>query len=386
MGSTIEGEGVGMRNFELLARAVAAGEAHTVRVCFADHYGILRGRRIAAELFAADPCRQGFCDGALVWDIRCDIFEGTDFSNYRTGYPDLFVDPEMTTLRPCGWVPGEWAVLGNCRDAEGHQLPVDPRGILGSVAARSELGQVVMSLELHVAQPPEQDDVDALNLLEAGLRSALLGFDLPAGLIRRSPAEGSLTVTVPPLEPVAAADTVVLVRGAARELAALHGVEMTAMSRLGPGDRMTRMAVDLVELGLDQVREGLDRSEELSLLLRPLPGADGGVAGAGASVEKRPEEAMDRSVVRAASDANPYLVVAAALSAVSEVGATGPGTSESANGGYAGSIHRLAASDWASRWFSRLFLHDAIALARREAGICASEGGPWDRSRYWECG
>ena len=48
---------------DALAAAVAEERVHTVRVCFSDHYGVLRGRRLAAESFVADVrAPQAFCD------------------------------------------------------------------------------------------------------------------------------------------------------------------------------------------------------------------------------------------------------------------------------------------------------------------------------------
>lgn len=352
---------------DALREAVDAGEARTVRVCFSDHYGVLRGRRIAAEVFIDDSAaRQGFCDGALVWDIRCDIFEGTDFSNFRTGYPDLYVVPEPETLRPCAWTDGEWSAFGDCRDEEGSAIDVDPRGILRTVADRAGRPCVTAELELHLDAAEPDRFIAALGAAADGI-----GLELVAA--EYLPDDGVARIRLPALDAIAAADALVLLRGAAREIATALGVAMTAMAQIEADGRAThlRIAVD----GTTGPEVAPTAVEELALLLRPLPsGALGITASAG-------------SVVEAASDANPYLAIAAALAAAAEPEARPEPVADAAGTDpYRDSIARLAASPLARRWFPARFLHDAVALAEREAEISANGGGPWDAFRYRECG
>lgn len=353
-----------------LGRALVEGEAHTVRVCFGDHYGVLRGRRISAEVFLDDPAKQGFCDGALVWDIHCVIFEQTDFSNYRTGYPDLYVLPEETTLRPCRWSAGEWAVLGDCWNEAGERIAVDPRGTLRSVIAKAAPGPVALTLELRapgVTVPEVAPFITALGEAAEGLALGRLEA-------AHDPRREVITATLGPNDPLAAADGLLLLRGASRELSKQLGLEISAMAQLEPGGIATRIAIDLGQ-PLDE--NAMARVADLGLLLAPLP------AGSHGLVERAEEEEV--SFVVAASDASPHLALAAAIAAAAEP--EGPATQlASAADPYRDAIDRLAACGWAQRWFAPLLLHDALALAGREAAISASGGGPWDRDRYWECG
>ena len=124
--------------------AADGGRASTVRVCFPDHYGSVRGRRLPAETFLASPMtHQAFCDGALVWDVQCEIFEETDFSNYRTGYPDLYAVPDLASIRRCGWTDSEWLVLCDAVDADDVPIWVDPRGCLRTISERAGAGHSV---------------------------------------------------------------------------------------------------------------------------------------------------------------------------------------------------------------------------------------------------
>lgn len=357
----------GPAGLEALRRAVGAGEARTVRVCFSDHYGVLRGRRIAAEVFAADPdARQGFCDGALVWDIRCAIFEGIDFSNYGTGYPDLYVRPEHETLRPCAWTAGEWSVFGDCRDERGDAIDVDPRGILRAIAARSGSPSVTAALELHLETERPDRFLAAIDAAARGI-----GLRLPA--LDHTAADGVARIGLPGLEPIAAGDALVTLRSAAREIAAALGVAMTAMSQTEAGGRATRLLVEVTDGGGRAAEQ--PAVEELALLLRPLPGGARGVTPDGGAVAV------------AASDANPYLAIAAAIAAAAEpVNAMRPALDAGSGDPYRSSIQRLSTSPLARRWFPERFIHDTLALAEREAGISEGGGGPWDAARYRECG
>lgn len=352
-----------------LKRAVVEGDAHTVRVCFGDHYGVLRGRRICADVFLDDPAKQGFCDGALVWDIHCVIFEQTDFSNYRTGYPDLYVLPEETTLRPCRWSAGEWAVLGDCWNEAGERIAVDPRGTLRSVIAKAAPGHVALTLELQA--PGIAGSAIAPFITDLGEAAEGLGLERLEAV--HDPQREVIAATLGADDPLVAADGLLLLRGAARELAKQLRLEISAMAQLHPGGTVTRIAIDLGQ-PLDE--SAMARSADLGLLLAPLP------AGAHGLVEREEEEV---SLVAAASDASPHLALAAAIAAAAEP--EGPATQPaSVEDPYRDAIVRLAACGWAERWFPPLLLHDALALAEREAAISASAGGPWDRSRYWECG
>jgi glutamine synthetase len=360
---------------DLLRGAVGEGTADTVRVCFSDHYGVLRGRRIAADVFAAAPgARQGFCDGALVWDIRCEIFEETDFSNYGTGYPDLYVTPELSTLRPCVWTDGEWTSLGDCLDEHGRPIPVDPRGALRRIAAMGSTDERVrVRIEL---QAPELGGEAGARLMDA-LSRAAEGLGLGDVAISHDRDVEMLSSELPWMDPLAAADATVLLRGAARELASRQGVALTAMAQIAPTRQPSRLVITPEPTAPARAAGAWARAEELALLLRPLP------AGAAALAPQPGAEGEGDFV--AASDANPYLAIAASLAAGAESAPPAP-VGEREDDPYLSAVAALSWCEWARNWFDPLLIHDAIALAEREAGVCADAGGPWSHERYWECG
>lgn len=366
-----------------LADAVASGRVDTVRVCFADHYGVLRGRRVAAERFLADASApQGFCDGALVWDVRCEIFEAAAFSNYATGYPDLYVHADLASLCECAWAPGEAAVLGDVRDAHGAPIALDPRGTLRRVAQRAAVPAVGAAFELNVpderlaagwtaGSPPPLATRYLDGLQRAGLEPLALTWDGPRRRMRLQLAERS---------PLALADAIALARGAARELAA-EGVRLTPAARTAAGEPPARMTFSLATR---DAAGALARLDDVRLLLAPLPlaYAPSGVSALGGALD-RGAAATVRIVVHAASDANPYLALAAALAAVSADGAAGGAADPTS---YRAAIDRFAAAGWVPDWLGDALVGDALTLARREADLRESAVTEWDLRRYWECG
>ena len=366
---------------DALAAAVAEERIHTVRVCFSDHYGVLRGRRLAAESFLADvSAPQAFCDGALVWDIRCDIFEGTDFSNFRTGYPDLFARPDLETLRPCGWREGEYAVLADAHDAHGAPIEVDPRRILRRVTERLPVAtEVAARLELRVpddgvaaAWAPGHAPAFADDLLRGLQATGLPVLGLEWGRVERM-----LRLALGATSPLDAADALVMARTAAREVAAAAGVGLTAMPRVATAQRIATMALRVEPAPDAASPAAAARLEDVRLLLRPLPTAYGPAAS--------PLVLDDDGGLAAAasSDACPYLAIAALLAAGWEgsEGATQPPAS-----GYEQSVARFGRCRWLDAWFDEGFTHDALALAEREAALRDGAITDWDLERYWEAG
>ncbi|MBN8868664.1 MAG: hypothetical protein J0H66_02140 [Solirubrobacterales bacterium] len=354
-----------------------AGRAHTVRVCFPDHYGVLRGRRLTAGHFASSSrTPQAFCDGAMVWDIRCDIFEEADFSNYRTGYPDLYARPDPGTLRPCGWSPGEYAIMADACDAHGQPLAVDPRSLLRKVVDDSGLDRpITVAIELQVPDPGLKAALapGASHEFVDTLAQGLAASGLPLGSVAWDRDRSLLTLTLQNGDPLAAADAAVLSRSAARELSKQMEVDLSAIPRL---ETDARPACLRISLESERGRGFEERLSDTGLLLRPLPLAYRG--------DEAPEVTIGdgRLEVGASSDANPYLAIAAVLMA-----ATGPeaGTGAAA-WTYAAVIDRFAASEWVAERLSPLFVHDAVALARRELGLREARITQWDLDRYRECG
>ena len=361
-----------------LRSAIEDGSIDTVRVCIADHYGMLRGRRLVGEVFAADPQGlQAYCDGALIWDVHCDIFESTDYSNFGTGYPDVFARPDLPSLIRCGWSPGSTLVMTEVLTPHGERSPLDPRGLLRIFAERIPTGPIAASLELRAGDgaltagwSSDQAPAFAQRWREgielSGIALERVAWDSDRAVLRAE---------LEPAEPLVAADQLVAVRSAAREIGLVDGLTVTAMPLLEASQRPARMLLEAAEpLSADAEA----RLNDLALLCRPLPldwvGAEPLTSGA---------------ELAASPQASPYLAIAALVSAI---GAPHAATAEQAPSSYSEAADHFDAAAWTREWFGEMFVHDTLELARREATMRSDAAADsqqlsdWDIERYGEVG
>lgn len=369
----------GRLSLEELRAEVAAGGIDTVRVCFSDHYGMLRGRRLVGEVYAEEPeAEQAFCDGALVWDVHCDIFEEADYSNFRTGYPDLFAVPDLDSLRLCGWSERTAMVLARVNGPHGDPAPLDPRGLLARAAASLEAQPVRVTLSVragHGKLEPGWKPAPAPGFAERwreGLESSGIGVEA----LDYDPEGCRAVLALPAAAPVEAADALVQARSAAREIGLVQGITVTTLGRLAAGE--PDEAISIVPAGgFPASPEGIGRLSDLAVLCRPLPA--GWPAG----------DLLEGEAVMASAAASPYLAIAATLLGA---GAAAPAAGAGIPGSLGDAARRLAAAKWAGDWLPEIFVHDTVEIALREDSMreqatAASPGvTAWDIERYAEVG
>lgn len=136
-------DGVGRRRRGLLLQAeldamVAAGEIDTVIVAFADMQGRLTGKRISAELFVDDVAAHGAecCNYLLAVDVENNTVDGYAISSWETGYGDMVMTPDFSTLRLLPWQPGTALVMADLSWTDGTPVVQAPRSILNKQLAR----------------------------------------------------------------------------------------------------------------------------------------------------------------------------------------------------------------------------------------------------------
>ena len=91
-----------------LKKMIDAGEIDTVVVAFPDHYGRLMGKRVPAgyfdELIAEGELHA--CDYLMTADMELEPLPGFAFASWDTGYGDMALRPDLSTLRLTPWLPG----------------------------------------------------------------------------------------------------------------------------------------------------------------------------------------------------------------------------------------------------------------------------------------
>src|SRR5579859_6305606 len=126
----------GMLSRADLERLVAAGDVDTVIVAFCDMQGRLTGKRVSARLFVEDVAEHGAecCNYLLAVDVDMNTVDGYAISSWETGYGDMVMTPDFSTLRLIPWLPGTALVMADLSwDAGGPVAsPVQqaPRSIL----------------------------------------------------------------------------------------------------------------------------------------------------------------------------------------------------------------------------------------------------------------
>jgi glutamine synthetase len=114
-------------NLEELDVAVDNGSIDTVLLALTDMQGRLQGKRFHARHFLDEVAAGGSegCNYLLAVDVDMNTVGGYAMSSWDTGYGDLAMVPDFSTLRRVPWQPGTAMVLADLPD-----VPVSPRQIL----------------------------------------------------------------------------------------------------------------------------------------------------------------------------------------------------------------------------------------------------------------
>lgn len=128
----------GMLALEELQRMVADGDIDTVIVAFCDMQGRLTGKRVSARLFVEEVAAHGAecCNYLLAVDVDMNTVNGYAMSSWDTGYGDMVMTPDFSTLRLIPWLPGSALVMADLSWVGGGPVEQAPRSILNRQIAR----------------------------------------------------------------------------------------------------------------------------------------------------------------------------------------------------------------------------------------------------------
>jgi glutamine synthetase len=241
-----------------------------IRVAFVDTHGIVRIRPIEARLFA-QAVRNGVPFGTAFYamDSANNIFQnvfardGGFGRDTMGGAGDMLAIPDLSTFRvlpwahKCAWVVSDLYLLS------GERCPFDPRLIMQTACERlTQQGLTYIGgveLECHIlkvtdprndlsdcTQPPTAPDVEALrhgyqymseNVLDelepiiTRIRHALIGVGLPLRIVEAEWGPAQIEISLDPMENMAAADAVILLRAAVKQVCRRMGLLASFMSK-----------------------------------------------------------------------------------------------------------------------------------------------------------
>lgn len=139
-------------SFDDLKSRVAAGDIDTVLVCLVDMQGRLMGKRFHAAHFIASAWEETHCcNYLLATDLEMATPGGYAATSWEKGYGDYVMKPDLSSLRPVPWLDGTVMVLCDVLDHHTHEeVPHSPRSVLKKQVRRlEEMGyQAMMATEL----------------------------------------------------------------------------------------------------------------------------------------------------------------------------------------------------------------------------------------------
>ena len=266
----------GLHSGEQLAAAaqvlepVEREQLELVRVSFVDQHGLLRGKTVtAAEL--GSVLRGGVAVVSTL--LSKDTSGQTVYSAFSpdggvgiaemAGAGDMVMVPDPGTFRVLEWAERTGWLLCDLHFRSGEAVPLCSRGVLRRAVARAaDLGYTVQTgieLEFHLfratgapERPGQADDdstpagyallnpgyqllsedrMDALGPIVSEFAGQLRRLGVPLRTLEIEFGPSQLEVTLSPELGVAAADTVILLRAALKQLARRHGYHVTFMCR-----------------------------------------------------------------------------------------------------------------------------------------------------------
>jgi glutamine synthetase len=115
-----------------LEQLIAAGDVDTVIVAFSDMQGRLMGKRVSARFFIDEVADDGAecCNYLFAVDVDMNTVAGYAMAGWDTGYGDMVMRPDLTTLRLIPWLAGTALVLADLMWHDGSPIEPAPRRVL----------------------------------------------------------------------------------------------------------------------------------------------------------------------------------------------------------------------------------------------------------------
>lgn len=261
------------READELARRLESGEVDVVRFAFPDQHGILRGKTlVVSEAISALRSGVNMTTTLFAKDTsHLTVFPvfsaggGFDFEGMQGG-ADFVMVADPATYRTLPWSPRTGWVLCDAYMTDGRPAPLATRSILQrALGALDERGLSLVAgleVEFHVfkvedprmglhdgsqpgqpGMPPEvsllthgyqyltEQRYDASEGLMELLRTTMQGLELPLHSLEIEFGPSQFELTFGPMPGMMAADAMVLVRSAVKQVCQRHGYHATFMCR-----------------------------------------------------------------------------------------------------------------------------------------------------------
>ena len=363
-----------------LQKFVSDNDIKTFKVGVVDLDGVWRGKRIPARYFLESVAERGtnICNIIFGWDIQDEIISDLSYTGWDTGYPDVTLLPDLSTLKVVPGEPGVASVICDAYEMSGEPAAICPRSILKRVVQKAEdLGYspvCAYEFEFYLLKGTPTDlaakDWRDLTPITAGSHTYSLvrdtGTEFLIGEIRRRLSEqgifieasnsengpGQFEMNIHYSDALAAADNALRLKATVKEVAAEAGYTASFMAMINPewagsSGHMHQSLWDpqsgksafanaeepgeLSAIGYNYLAGVVETAPELTALYLPTINSDkrtegGQWAGSSATWGLDNRTVAIRSIPSKSSaarienrvpgaDANPYLVIAANIAA-----------------------------------------------------------------------
>lgn len=237
-------------------------QIHTFKIGAVDLDGLWRGKRVSRDYFLNSVCDKGtfICNILFGWDMQDEPISDLAYTGYDTGYPDVNLRPDLSTLKPVPWEPGVASAICDIFERDGRPLDISPRNVLRSMISRAEsLGYqpiAAYEFEFYLFQgTPREIAANGwrdLQPLSDGHHTYNVyrdaGTDFLIGEVRRQLADygvfieasnsehgpGQFEVNIHYSDALQAADNAMLLKHTIKELAAKHGYTASFIAKINP--------------------------------------------------------------------------------------------------------------------------------------------------------
>lgn len=351
-------------------------QIRTVQFGMPDIDGMLRGKFVPAQFFLDSIARRGSSIPNIVfgWDVEDTLMDCLSFSGWQTGYSDVVLMPDLSTIRAIPWEPGHAFVLCDVLTTGGAPVDLAPRTVLERQVQRAaELGYSFTAgyeLEFYLYREtsesaaakgyrdlrPATPGVATFNLQRAAaledvvgsIRDGMRACDIPVLASNTEYGAGQIEINIEHSDVLTTADRIAIYKNGVRRIAEQHGLLASFMAkvatdsagssahihqsvrRLDEPDRNAMWGGDGPSATMRQVLAGqLQTMQEFTLLYCPtvnsykrrVPGSWSPVSAAWGEDNRTAALraiAHDESTARMenrlpGADANPYLALAACV-------------------------------------------------------------------------
>lgn len=225
-------------------------EFDVLMVAIPDMTGRLVGRRrILTNSNADSHFEVELCSSILAWDVEQLPIDDLSVAGFHTGWHDLKIIPDLSTVRTAAWLHRTAVVIGDLYDKDSKLSTVAPRYILQQQLKKlKEAGltaYVATELEFYLAPevgseyPQDKrrhdyaidDYTDQMESFFKDLRGALAGAKIPIESWQAEWGQGQWEVNISYGDPLETADSHTLLKLAIKNLARSHKLKANFMAK-----------------------------------------------------------------------------------------------------------------------------------------------------------